>query len=372
MYDFDTVVDRSETGSIKIDKYKGRDIIPMWIADMDFSVSEPIIETIKSRADHSIFGYTIVQDKLRNLIVERMWDLYKWEIKPGWIVFSAGLVSGLVCATRALCLPGQEVSMFTPIYPPFLEVPEICFCKSNIIPMINTDEYYEIDFDRFEKSLGIKSGMLMFCNPHNPSGRIHKGKELEQLAQICLKQGLPIVSDEIHCEILLDGNTHVPIASLDKDIQDNTITLMSASKTFNIAGLMTGFAIISNRDMRRNYRMMVEKLSYFPNTIGYDASYAAFKYCEPWRKELLAYLTANRDYVVSEINNISGLKCTNPEATYLCWIDCRELDTDNPLQWFEGKGIGFSNGAEFGAPGYVRLNFGCPRSILSTVIDRMK
>ncbi len=372
MFDFDTVIDRSETGAVKIDKYKGRDIIPMWVADMDFALPEPVIEAIKARIEHKIFGYTTVQDKLREQIVERMWNLYKWRIKPDWIVFSAGLVSGLVCAIRGLCLPGQEVSMFTPIYPPFLEIPEVCYCKSSAVPMINNSEYYEIDFDRFENSVNDKTALLMFCNPHNPSGRVYNRAELEKLADICLRNDLPIVSDEIHCEIVLGGNKHIPIASLNEEVQDRTITMMSASKTFNIAGFMTGFAIISNQQLRQKYRTIVEKISSFPNTMGYVAAYAAYKYCEPWREELLEYLTANRDFAVEEIRKIPGLKCTNPEASYLCWIDCRELGTDNPISWFEDKGVGLSDGKLFDMPGYVRLNFGCPRSVLAAGLERMK
>ena len=372
MFDFETVIDRAETGALKVEKYRGRDIVPMWVADMDFVSPPPIIEALKARVDHGVFGYTMVQDKLRDLIVDRMWELYKWRIKPGWVVFSAGLVSGLVCATRGLCTPGQEVSMFTPIYPPFLEVPEVFYCEPNVVPMVNTAEYYEIDYDRFDDSISDKTGMLMFCNPHNPTGRVHSRQELERVAEICLKHNLPIVSDEIHCEILLGGSKHIPIATLSDEVGDRTITLMSASKTFNIAGLMTGFAIIPNQGLRRKYRGIVEKISSHPNTLGYEASYAAFKYCEPWRMEMLDYLTANRDYAVESIRKIPGLKCTNPEATYLCWIDCRELGTDDPVSLFESRGVGFSNGKVFGMPGYVRLNFGCPRSVLEAGLAKMK
>ena len=372
MFDFDKLINRSETGSLKIDKYRKSGVLPMWVADMDFAAPEPIIEAVKNRADHGVFGYTIVQDKLKNLIVERMWDLYRWRIKSNWIVFSAGLVSGLACAVRGICQPGQSVSMFTPIYPPFLGVPEINHCSLNKVPLINNNEYYEIDFDRFATSIDGNSGMLMFCNPHNPAGRAHTSEELEKLAQICLENKLPIVSDEIHCEIMLDGNKHIPIASLNPEIEDSSITLMSASKTFNVAGLMTGFAIIPNQEMRQKYSWVVDKISSHPNTLGYEATYAAFKYCEPWRMELLDYLTANRDYAVAEINKMPGLKCTNPQATYLCWIDCRELGVDNPISYFEDKGVGFSDGVAFDKPGYVRLNFGCPRSMLQEAIEKMK
>ena len=371
-FDFDSVINRNDTGSIKFDLYKNRDIIPMWVADMDFSAPLEVLEAVSSRVEHGVFGYTIPQKQLKELIVERMSNLYNWEIKPEWLVFTAGLVSGLNCICRALCQPGQEVTVFSPIYPPFLEIPEVNYCELSNIPMLNNSEYYTIDFDRFENSLSDKSGMLMLSNPHNPSGRVHSKEELAKLAEICNRHGLPIVSDEIHCELMLGDSKHTPIATLDDKTLNNSITLMSPSKTFNIAGLMCGFAIIPNLTMREQVKSVVNKMSSHPNTLGYEGAFAAYKYGEPWRRELLKYLTANRDLIYAELSDIPQLKLGLPESTYLYWIDCRGLGEPNPAKYFEKYGVGLNNGEDFDAPGYVRLNFGCPRSVLIEALQRIK
>ncbi len=372
MFDFDKIIDRANTGSIKYDVFSGRDIIPMWVADMDFAAPPEVISAIKARADHGVMGYTIPQAKLKQLIVDRMESMYNWQIQPKWIIFTAGLVSALNCICRALCNPGQEVSVFTPIYPPFLEIPEVNYCNLSKILMINENEYYKIDFDAFEASLNQNSGMLMLSNPHNPSGRAHTPQELEILAEICNRHNLPLISDEIHCELMLDGNTHTPIATLGDDILQNSITLMSPSKTFNIAGLMCGFAIVPNSNMRVKLQSVVNKLSSHPNVLGYEAAYAAYKYGESWRMELLDYLTANRDLVTSELSGYKGLKVCSPEATYLSWIDCSSLGLENPTKYFESLGVGLNDGTAFDAPQCVRLNFGCSRILLKKALDRMK
>ncbi len=374
MYNFDQIIDRSNTGSLKHDLYAGRDVLPMWVADMDFVSPPEVIAALEARARHGVFGYTTARQQLKDLLVDRMAMLYNWPIEPDWIVFTAGLVSALNCICRALCKPGKEVSIFTPIYPPFLEIPATNYLERVKIPMLNDNEYYTIDFDGFERSLNPQSGLLMLSNPHNPSGRVHTRAELEKLAEICNRHKLPIISDEIHCELLLDDNKHIPVAMLDKETLNNTVTLMAPSKTFNIAGLGCGFAIIANPEMRAKIKDIVHKVSSHPNIFGYEGAYAAFKYGEPWRKELLQYLTANRDFVNSQLAG-TKLKPTNPEATYLHWIDCSELELgggETPTLYFEKRGVGVSTGAAFDAPNYIRLNFGCPRSVLAEALNRMK
>lgn len=368
---FDIYINRSNTGSIKHDIYAGRDIIPMWVADMDFASPPEIIEEIVSRCQHGVFGYTIPQKKLKQLIVDRMAELYNWQIQPDWLVFTAGLVSGLNCICRALCRQDSEVTVFTPIYPPFLDIPGVEYCKLNKVPMLNDNEFYTIDFEGFKNSLNENSGMLMLSNPHNPTGRVHTRAELEKLAGICNSHGLPIISDEIHCELMLGDSVHTPIATLDEETLYNTITLMSPSKTFNVAGLMCGFAIIPNDKWRTQVKAVVGKLSSHPNVLGYEAAYAAYRYGEKWRMELLKYLTANRDYLMERLKEIPNIKFGIPESTYLAWIDCREMGVENPAKYFEIKGIGLNDGADFDAPGYVRLNFGCPRATLREALDRM-
>lgn len=372
MYDFNKVIKPSSgSGSLKHDLFAGRDIIPMWVADMDFPAPVEVVEAIKSKADSGFFGYTIPKKQLKELIVSRIERLYSWHIEPDWLVFTAGLVSALNCICRGLCSPGQEVTVFTPAYPPFLEIPEANYCKLSKIPMINSDEYYTFDYERFEDSLNPSSGLVFLCNPHNPSGRVHTISELENFAEICLRNNLPIVSDEIHCELVLDNAVHTPIASLSEEIRRKTITLMSPSKTFNMAGLMCGFAIIPDLQMREKVRAIVNKLASHPNAFGYEAAYAAYKYCEPWRVELLKYLTENRNIVYNTLSKVEGLRLTCPEATYLSWIDCRAFSVTDPVKYFEKLGVALSDGKGFGAPGYLRLNFACSRTILQTALKRI-
>ena len=239
--------------------------------------------------------------------------------------------------------------------------------------MIRNGDMWEIDFETFEKAIGERSKLFILCNPHNPLGRIFTRDELHKIAALCENNGLTLCSDEIHCDLLLDTNkSHIPTASLSSNIAERTITLMAPSKTFNVAGLGLSFAVIANDKLRRKFQRAMQGIVPHPNLFGYTAALAAYKHGGEWLEELLDYLRINRDMVYSRINAMPGLSTTHVEATYLAWIDARDLGVDNPHQFFEKAGVGLSNGIEFFAKGFLRLNFGCPRDMLEEALERME
>ena len=371
--DFDRAFDRQDTNSEKWDKYKGRDVMPLWVADMDFQAPPPVLEALHRRVDHGIFGYTVPGDELTAVVIARLQAKYQWQVEPSWIVWLPGLVPALNVACRAFGDDGDEVLTFTPVYPPFLSAPELSRKKLKAIPLRREEGLFTFDLEKLESEISSRSKLLLLCNPHNPVGRRYSRREIEAVAQTAVKHKLIICSDEIHCDLVLDGGEHVPAATLSKEISDNTVTLMSASKTFNLPGLNCAFAIIPNEHLRRTF--IKNRKGIIPNTnaLGYVACLAAYRDCEDWIAALIDYLRGNRDIVREFINErIPRLSMDNVEATYLAWIDARELGVPDPALFFERAGVGLSDGRDFGAEGYVRLNFGCPRETLLEALDRMK
>lgn len=372
-FDFDRLFDRRNTNSLKWDRYKSRDVIPLWVADMDFQAPPPVLEALHERVDHGIFGYTLPGDELVEVIVARLQAKYRWKIEPSWIVWLPGLVPALNVACRAFGDDWDEVLTFTPVYPPFLSAPQLSRRKLKEIPLCREKDSFTFDLERFESEVSSRSKLLLLCSPHNPVGRRYSRRELESVAQVCLKHNIIICSDEIHCDLVLDGGEHVPTATLGEEISANTITLMSASKTFNLPGLNCAFAIIPNERLRRTFIKNRTEIIPNANVLGYAACLAAYRDCEDWRAELIDYLRGNRDIVYRFINEeIPRLSMDNVEATYLAWIDARKLEVPNPALLFERAGVGLSDGRHFQGEGYVRLNFGCPRETLLKALDRMK
>lgn len=372
-FDFDRLFDRRNTNSLKWDRYKSRDVIPLWVADMDFQAPPPVLEALHERVDHGIFGYTLPGDELMEVIVARLQAKYRWKIEPSWIVWLPGLVPALNVACRAFGDDWDEVLTFTPVYPPFLSAPQLSRRKLKEIPLRREKDSFTFDLERFESEVSSRSKLLLLCSPHNPVGRRYSRRELESVAQVCLKHNIIICSDEIHCDLVLDGGEHVPTATLGEEISANTITLMSASKTFNLPGLNCAFAIIPNERLRRTFIKNRTEIIPNANVLGYAACLAAYRDCEDWRAELIDYLRGNRDIVYRFINEeIPRLSMDNVEATYLAWIDARKLEVPNPALLFERAGVGLSDGRHFQGEGYVRLNFGCPRETLLKALDRMK
>jgi len=371
-YDFDQIIDRSNATSAKWEKYHGRDILPMWVADTDFAVLPEIQQAMRRRAEHPVFGYGHTPTHLTDVLVERMRRLYDWEIDPGWLVFLPGIVGALYLACRATGKAGNEVYRPQIIYPPFVKAPQMNAQTNQPIPMCLRDERMIIDLDWLEQQSARPGQLLLFCNPQNPGGAIYREDELRRLAEIVEQQELLICSDEIHCDLLLDrGKRHIPIASLGPAIEQRSITLMAPSKTFNIAGLGCAFAIVPDPSVRTHIKVNPYIVSHV-NVMGLAAAEAAYEFGDEWVRQQCEYLAGNRDYLIDEINRIPGLSMGPIEATYLAWIDVSGLKLDDPMDFFENAGVGMSPGRDFGDNDYMRLNFGCPRSRLEQAVERIQ
>jgi len=372
-YDFDALVDRHDTGSIKWDRYKGRDIIPMWVADMDFTSPPAIIEAVQRRAAHGVFGYTVASDQLIQVVLDRLKDRYAWDLDPSWLVWLPGVISGLNLACRCVGEVGDEVITTTPIYYPFLQAPENSRRQLVTVPMKLSAGSWRFDLERLEESISSRTRVLLLCNPFNPLGKVLTRQELVELSDICLRRGLVICSDEIHSDLILDADkAHIPTATLDRGVAEKTITLIAPSKTFNLPGLSCAVAVIPDSHLRNRFKREAQGMIPNVNTLGYEATYAAYSECADWHNELLGYLRGNRDYLESEIKLIPGLQMTHVEATYLAWIDTSATGLYEPCGFFESFGVGLSDGNQFGGAGYVRLNFGCRRSLLQEAVERIK
>ena len=377
IYDFDEGIDRINSDSVKWGYYDP-EVLPLWVADMDYRSPQPVIDALLERSAHGVFGYPLPDKKLKFLIAERLVNLYNWHVKEEEIVLFPGVVNGFNNVIQGITTPGQGILMQTPVYPPFLIAPENGgkIRQESQLKLVK-DIGYEVDFDEFEQSIKETTGMFLLCNPHNPVGRVFTEEELSKMAEICLRYGLAICSDEIHCDLLFDGNRHIPIASLSEEIARKTVTLMAPSKTFNIAGLECSFAIVQNEEYKKKIEKAAKGLVSHINIFGYSAATAAYEQGQEWLDQLLVYLTNNRNYLVSYIQeNIPEIKVNNPEGTYLAWIDCRPLQiSESPFQFFLNKArVALNDGSTFGSggAGFVRLNFGCSRALLEEALDRMK
>ncbi|MBW2648212.1 MAG: PatB family C-S lyase [Deltaproteobacteria bacterium] len=373
IYDFDRPVDRRGTNSLKWDMYKGKEIIPLWVADMDFRVSPAIIRALQAHIDHGVFGYTLAPGELIDVVIGRLATQYKWKIEREWIVWLPGLVTGINMACRAVGDTGDEVLTTVPIYPPFLTTPKNSSRELRTVPLIESAGGWEIDFDLLEHAITPRTRILLLCSPHNPTGRLFTRDELCTLAQICERHDLVICSDEIHCELVLDKDKeHIPTATLSPEVEQRTITLMAPSKTFNIPGLGCSFAIISDEPLRRQFLRAMRGIVPHVNALGYTAALAAYRDSRDWHLAMLDYLRENGDIVERFIETMPGLSMHHVDATYLAWIDTRQTGMKNPVKTFEEAGVGLSDGKPFGAEGFVRLNFGCPRPLLEEALQRMR
>lgn len=372
MYDFDTPVERRGTASLKWEKYKGRDIIPLWVADMDFRSPPAVIRALKQRVDHGVFGYTIAPDELTEVVVAMLASKYAWEVRPEWLVWLPGLVSGLNVACRAVGQAGDDVLTAVPVYPPFLTAPGHFHRNLIKVPLKEENNRWQFDFDHLEQSVTAKTRLFILCNPHNPIGRVYRRDELTTLAAICRQHDIVICSDEIHCDLILDREKrHIPTATLDPEIAARTITLMAPSKTYNIPGLGCAFAVISEKNLRQQFKNAMAGIVPGVNALGYTGARAASEECSDWQAALLDYLRGNRDAVEQAVDRMPHLSMAPVEATYLAWIDVRAAGLKNPAAFFEKAGVGLQDGIEFDGPGFMRLNFGCPRSLLQEALRRM-
>ncbi len=370
--DFDTPIDRRSLPGEKWGRYAGRDILPMWVADMDFAAPDAVVTALQQRIAHGVFGYTDPWPSLIDAIVDGIARDHDWCIDPDWLVWLPGVVSGFNLACQVGAGDGSEVLTHTPVYPPFLTAP--ANTGRQLVTSVMTEDAGRWQWDRAatESVIGPRTRALLLCNPHNPTGRVFDRAELTWIAEVAERHELIVCSDEIHCGLVLDeASEHIPIASLSPSIAARSITLMAPSKTWNIPALYCAFAIIPDSGLRRRYRHAMRGLIPHPNLLGMVAAEAAYRHGDPWRQALRAYLRGNRERVLAAVDEMPGVKTRRPESTYLAWLDCREMPTDDPVGFFEDAGVGLSDGKPFGMPGFVRLNFGCPRCALDEALTRM-
>lgn len=380
-YNFNEIIDRTQHQSSKWGAYD-EDCLPMWVADMDFRSPPAAIDAMIERAKHGVFGYTMDSPKLKDAIVERMKNLYDWNITPDDIVFSPGMVTAINAVCKGFGSDGDAVLMQTPIYYPFYSA-----TRNNRKFTYNVDMtyvadneqtfHYETDFDALERAASEPQTTLHIqCNPHNPGGFLYAQHELERVAEICLKHDLMIVADEIHSDLILEGK-HIPMATLSEEVAQNTLTLIAPSKTYNLPGMGCSILIAQNKDIRETIYNTLRGMGVHVNTLGYEAAYGAYTGGDEWLEQLLIYLRANRDFALDFIQkNIPQIKTTIPHATYLLWMDMRGLSIEGSAYDFcvEEAKLNLSNGSVFGnaGDGFVRMNFGCPRATLEEGLNRLK
>lgn len=372
---FDRVVERRGTDSIKWSLFEP-DVLPMWVADMDFPSPEPIIEALRERASHGVFGYAAEPEELRELVLERLARLYDWRVKPESLMFLPNVCVGFNLVCQALARPGNGLLIQPPVYFPILRIPENALLKSRFSRLVRvSDGRYEIDFESFEQE-AKRSRVFVLCNPHNPVARVFRRDELQRMAEICVRHDVIVCSDEIHADFLYDGRQHVPIASIDREIERRSVTLLAPNKTYNVAGIPCAIAVVPNEDHRRALENASRGLIPHVGVMGFTAAVAAYSHGEPWLAELIPYLEENRDAIADFVaEKLPGVRLSPIEGTYLAWLDCRDAVSEEPHQFFLREGrIAVNAGSMFGpgGEGFVRLNFACPRSTLMDGLERMR
>jgi len=372
-FDFDTPVDRRGTGSEKWDRYAGRDILPLWVADTDFRSAPAVIEALEKRTAHGVFGYGAPPAALDEAAVAVCADEWSWEVDPSWFVWLPGLVCGINVTCRAVGDAGSGVASLTPVYPPFLKSPQLMDRKLVTVPLSGDNTVgWTVDPGRLDKGLADGSSLLLWCHPHNPVGRAWRREELEMVAESCLRNRTVICSDEIHSQLILErGVRHVPMAALGPEVAARTITLLAPSKAFNVAGLGCSLAVIPDEGLRRRFQRAKAGIVPGVNVMGLVAAEAAWRDGGDWLTAQNEYLRANRDYLAERLAVVPGVTMAPVEATYLAWLDVTALGLDDPVAHFETHGLGFSDGKHFAGPGFMRFNFGCPRSTVVEACDRL-
>ena len=372
-YDFDKIIDRIETRSTKWLKFDDPHILPMWVADMDFQCPPEVIEAIKQRADQGIYGYTERPTELTPLLQERLFKRSGWEIDPEWVTWMPGVIVGLNVACRAVLSPGDMVMMPSPIYRPFVFAPDNMNRGMIQTDLLKVKGRQELDYESIDHLLSEEIKMFFFCNPQNPGGTMFRKDEITKLVDICEKNQVVICADEIHSDLILDDDKkHIHLAQISEAAGNNSITLLSPTKTFNLQGLPCGAAIIPNPELRSEFRRNLRGIGAHIGVFAYTAAVAAYRHGEPWHQALTQYLKVNKNLLRDEISKIDGLSLQGPEASYLAWIDCSESGLDAPSDFFINAGVGVHRGEWFGDKNFVRLNFGCPRSRLEEALKRIK
>lgn len=372
IYDFDRIIDRHGTSSMKWEKYRDTDVIPMWVADMDFSAPPQVLEALHQRIKHGVLGYTLVPDGLTRTVVNRMKSVYAWDIQKEWLVWIPGIVSALNVACRAFGKSDENIVTTVPIYPPFLSAPGNAGKNITTVPMRWENQRAVLDIEALKAAFKKGASLFLFCTPHNPCGTVFKKNEIKTLVDLCDDYNVIICSDEIHCDLVLEaGARHIPTPAVSDRAASISFTLMAPSKTYNIPGLDCSFAVIPDEGLRGKFKTSMAGIVPSINVLGLTAAGAAYEFCGEWLDRLIIYLRKNRDMVIRRVNRMKGCSLGPIEATYLAWIDVRQTGLEDPIEFFEKAGVGLSDGAFFGQEGFIRLNFGCPASLLEKGLNRM-
>ena len=382
-YDFDEVIERKGTGALKTDRLTERfgrdDLLPAWVADMDFATPPFIIDALKKRLQHPIFGYCVEPSDYRPLIIQWEKSLHDWHLSPEWISYIPGIVKGIGMVVNVFTRPGDDVFIMPPVYHPFRITAELNGRNVVNVPLILRENgRYDIDFDLLE-NIDTKGGLLIFSNPHNPAGRAWSKTELQRLAEICRRKNILVISDEIHADMMLWGKSHVPFESVSDDARHNSITFCAPSKVFNIPGIVSSFAVISDEKIRdRFYGWLKANEFDEASDFSFVATCAAYRHGHEWRRQMLRYVEENIETVEAYCReNLPGIKALRPDASFLVWLDCRGLGLtqEQLVDLFVNKArVALNDGAMFGreGEGFMRLNVGMPRSELLKVLHRIK
>lgn len=374
LYHFDTCPDRNGYGSLKWDKYKGRDIVPLWVADMDFTTAPEIIAALQDRLDHGIYGYTIPHEAPVKAVLDYLDRQHGYSAKAHWLNFLPGLVPAINLCCHAFVASDESVMTATPVYPPFLGAPDYANRELIKVPLcLTNDDTWTLDFDAMEAAVQPNTRLFILCSPHNPVGRVYSRDELSRLSEFCEKHDLILISDEIHCDLVFDQNArHTLTATLNECLAARTVTLMAPSKTYNLPGLACAYSIIEDSKLRQQFQTTIRGIITEVNCFGYAGCAAAYNHGEPWRQALLTYLRDNYKLISTFIQQeLPEIKFRPMESTYLAWFDVTNLELDHPVKFFEDHGVGLSDGVPFDGIQHVRLNFGCPRSRLIEGLEKM-
>ena len=381
MTSFNSVPDRRNSINLSKWTWYPKDVLPLWLADMDFPAAPQILEALHRQVTHGVLGYEMPSRAFYETIASRMMELYGWDVDPESIIYTAGVNNGYNVAARILCSPARGYLIQTPVYNEFLETEEKLHVSQFVAPLAKKVKgnriSFEVDFDAFRKKVK-KAGMFLLCHPHNPVGHIFSRAELKKMAEICIENKVIIVSDEIHSEILLGGARFTPFAGLSREIAKYTITLISASKAFNVPGLSCAFAIIPDPTLKKRFFDVTYGMSYEVSTPGLTAAQVAYSgKADPWLRQMLRYLTSNRDFLVDYVTQyMPNIRTTIPDATYLCWLDFSQTGIEgSPFEFFKEKAkVALSDGRLFGkgGEGHLRINFGTSRKLLTEGLERMK
>ena len=384
-YDFDTVINRVDTQSVKWDKYSGQDVIPMWVADMDFAMAPEISAALAARLAHPVLGYSSASVQLVEALQSHLQSVYQWKIDPEWLVWMPGVVAGLAVSVRAYAQPASDATaggpgtvkprIITnpPIYHHFFRVHDEARHELVTVPLKRIQRRWTYDLDAMAEQVCENTRLIMLCSPHNPTGTVFTREELRRVCELADKVGAVVVSDEIHCGLVhADGVQHVPTQLCADEFGMPVVTLMSVSKTFNLAGLNLSYAIIPDASLRDRFRAASAEIISPVGPLAYTAAEAALVHGEPWRQQLLAYIRDNQQYLLEQLADIRGMELHPVEATYLAWIDATALGLNDTTAFFERHGVGFSSGEQFGQPQYLRMNLACPRATLENALTRIR